>query len=61
MPKQSTLTISASRDPDGVVRLTFSRNGSGHGRRYLEAEYDQALRDVKAFFNLTPSPMVDES
>lgn len=55
------LTISASRDPDGVVRLTFNRDDSGYGRRYREAEYGQALRDVEAFFGLTPSPMMDES
>lgn len=61
MPKQPTLTISASRDPDGVVRLTFIRDGKGYGQRYLEAEYGQALRDVEAFFGLTPSPMMDES
>lgn len=61
MPKQPTLTISASRDLDGVARLTFYRDGSCHGRRYLEAEYGQALRDVEAFFGLTPTPMEVET
>lgn len=62
MPKhEPTLTISVSYDPDGCTRLSFRRDGSGYERRYLEAEYGQAMRDIAAFFGLTPSPMVDES
>lgn len=61
MPKKPIPTISASRDLDGVARLTFSRDGSGYGRRYREAEYGQALRDVAAFFGLTPTPMEVET